>query len=169
MASILAGSIALGRFLAGILLRKVKWIMLLITCLVLAAGLVLISMPIIKDFIASYKGSGITSLKDVPLVAYAFPLIGLVLAPIYPAINSVVLSSLPKPKHGLMSGLIIIFSALGGTTGSLITGSIFEHYGGQSAFYLSLVPVAGLILSLLLFSRLHDKQGVASFESMKGH
>jgi MFS transporter, FHS family, glucose/mannose:H+ symporter len=170
MASILAGSIALGRFLAGILLRKMKWVILLISCLAIAAAIVLISMPVIKNFITAYHGSGITSLKDVPIVAYAFPLIGLVLAPIYPAINSVVLTSLPKPQHGLMSGLIIVFSALGGTTGSLITGSIFQYYGGQSAFYLSLVPVTGLIFTLLIFSGLHNKQATAtSFENMKAH
>lgn len=160
MASILAGSIALGRFLAGLLLRRIKWSVLLITCLVLAALIVLISMPLIKNFIETYQGDGISSLAEVPLIAFAFPLIGLVLAPIYPAINSVVLTSLPKPRHGLMAGLIIIFSALGGTTGSLITGNIFENYGGQTAFYLSLIPITGLILTLLLFSRLHHKQTV---------
>ena len=40
-----------------------------------------------------------------------------------------------------MSGLIIIFSALGGTTGSLITGYIFHEYSGQTAFYFTLVPI----------------------------
>jgi len=79
------------------------------------------------------------------------------LAPVYPAINSVILSSLPKPKHGVMSGLIIIFSAIGGTTGSLLTGFIFDKYGGQNAFYFSLIPVAILITSLIIFNRLQKK------------
>ena len=157
MASILAASIALGRFLAGIVLKHLNWMVVMISCLVLAGGLVYFSMPVIQNFIDSYKGSGITQLKDVPVIAFVFPLIGLLLAPIYPAVNSVILSSLPKPKHGLMSGLIILFSALGGSAGSLITGNIFQHYGGKTAFYFSLVPIAILIISLFIFNRLHNK------------
>ncbi|MEY2918427.1 MAG: hypothetical protein RIS73_2141 [Bacteroidota bacterium] len=157
MASILAASIALGRFLAGIVLKRLNWMLVMISCLLLAGGLVYFSMPAIQNFIDSYKGSGITQLKDVPLIAFVFPLIGLLLAPIYPAINSVILSSLPKPKHGLMSGLIILFSALGGSAGSLITGNIFQHYGGKTAFYFSLIPIGILIVGLLVFNRLHNK------------
>ncbi|MFN8253855.1 MAG: MFS transporter [Ferruginibacter sp.] len=158
MASILAASIAAGRFLAGFIMKKVKWIVVLIVCLVLAGGLVYFAMPVIKDFVSSYNGRGITSFKDIPAVAFVFPLIGLVLAPVYPAVNSVILSSLPKPQHGLMSGLIILFSALGGSTGSLITGNIFQHYGGQTAFYFSLLPIVLLIICLVIFNRLHNKK-----------
>lgn len=157
MASILAGSMALGRFLTGIGLKKLNWVVALTVCLTVAALIVFCSMPFIKQFVASYKGNGITTLADVPLIAFVFPLIGLVIAPIYPTLNSVILSSLPKPAHGLMSGLIIIFSAIGGTTGSIITGNIFQYYGGQNAMYFSLVPICLLVVGLLVFSRLHKK------------
>ena len=162
MTSILAGSTAVGRFLAGILLRKLNWFVVLTACLVLAAAIILFSMPIIKDFIANYKGSGINELKDVPLIAFVFPLIGLVLAPIYPAINSIILSSLPKPKHGLMSGLIIIFSALGGTCGSLIMGRLFEGKGGQTAMYFALIPIVILMTSLYFFKKQQKKEAGAN-------
>jgi fucose permease len=56
-----------------------------------------------------------------------------------------------------MSGLIIVFSAVGGTAGSLITGSIFDHYDGQTAFYFTLVPITILIISLFVFNKLHNK------------
>ena len=157
MTSILAGSTAIGRFLAGILLRKLNWFVVLITCITLAAALVLLAMPLASNIPAT----GVTSWAGAPLAAYIFPLIGLILAPIYPAINSVILSSLPARKHGLMSGLIIIFSALGGTTGSVITGHIFERFGGQDAFYFSLVPMAILFVVLFIFNRLHKKSGAA--------
>jgi fucose permease len=90
-------------------------------------------------------------------------LIGLFLAPVYPSINSAILTSLPKPKHGLMSGLIIIFSALGGTTGSVIMGYVFDadKTGGQKAFYFSLIPILILIVCLFLFKRLQPKNDVA--------
>jgi fucose permease len=94
---------------------------------------------------------------DAPFVAFIFPVIGLLLAPVYPAINSSILSSLPRRQHGPMSGLIVIFSALGGTTGSIITGHIFENFGGQSAFYFSLVPISILIVCLVFFNRLQKR------------
>ena len=70
------------------------------------------------------------------------------MAPIYPALSSVVLSSLPLHQQSSMAGLIIIFSALGGTTGSMLTGIVFGQFTGQVAFYMALVPMA-LILILL--------------------
>lgn len=158
MASILSASIALGRFLAGLLLKKFDWLFVLSGCLLLAAVLVIITVPLTKDI----SGSPVTKLSDIPLVAYAFPLIGLFLAPVYPAINSVILSNLPAHKHGSMSGLIVVFSALGGTTGSIITGHIFGAYGGQTAFYFSLIPIAVLIILLFIFKKIQPKSAPAT-------
>lgn len=158
MASILSASIALGRFLAGLLLKKFDWLFVLSGCLLLAAILVIITVPLTKDI----SGSPVTTLSDIPLVAYAFPLIGLFLAPVYPAINSVILSNLPAHKHGSMSGLIVVFSALGGTTGSIITGHIFGAYGGQTAFYFSLIPIAVLVILLFIFKKIQPKSAPAT-------
>jgi MFS transporter, FHS family, glucose/mannose:H+ symporter len=150
MASILAGSTALGRFLAGLVLKKMNWFLVLIVCLLIAVGLILVAMPLAKN----ESAANVQGWLSAPLAAYIFPLIGLIIAPVYPAINSVILSSLPKPKHGVMSGLIIIFSAIGGTLGSLITGYIFQKYGGQAAFYFTMVPIGILIVFLTIFKRL---------------
>ncbi len=154
MASILAGSTALGRFLAGLVLKRLNWLIVLISCVILAATLVLVAIPLAEKS----TGQPITGWSTAPIAAFVFPMIGLLLAPIYPAVNSVILSTLPVKQHGLMSGLIIIFSALGGTTGSIITGNIFEHYDGKQAFYFSLIPMAILIVCLFLFSRLQQKE-----------
>ncbi len=156
MAGILSLSIAVGRFFAGIVLKKLDWLYVLTGCLVIASIIVLITVPLTKNV----SGIPINNLGDIPMAAFAFPLIGLFLAPVYPAINSVILSSLPKHKHASMSGLIVVFSALGGTTGSVITGNIFEHYGGQTAFYCSLIPVAILIILLIIFKRFSTKAAV---------
>ena len=153
MASILAGSTALGRFLAGVLLKKLNWYLVLTACLFLAAALVIVAIPLSQNI----GNQPVTGWGNAPLAAFVFPLIGLLLAPIYPAINSIILSTLPVNKHGLMSGLIIIFSALGGTTGSIITGNIFQSLGGQKAFYFSLVPMTILVVCLFLFRRLQLK------------
>ena len=153
MASIMAGGSALGRGIAGVLMKKLNWFTVLSSCLLLSGGLVLVAIPLASgaaDHVATGWG-------DAPLAAFVFPVIGFFLAPIYPAINSLILSSLPKHQHGMMSGLIIIFSALGGTTGSIITGNIFGKFGGESAFYFSLVPISILLIGLYFFRKL--KQG----------
>ncbi len=156
MAGILAFSTALGRFLFGFVARKVHWIYSLQGCLLAAAILVLLVLPLANR----QQGVSIESWRDLPFAAYAFPLIGLFLAPIYPAINSVILATLPKSQHGTMSGLIVVFSALGGSLGSLITGFIFQHYGGLSAFYFSLLPILLLAGGLLLFNHFRSRSHV---------
>jgi fucose permease len=155
MGSILAVSTAVGRFLAGILLKKLNWFIVLISCLVMATLLVFVALPMAKEV----QGRTFTGWGDAPLAAFVFPLIGLFLAPVYPSINSAILSSLPKPKHGFMSGLIIIFSAIGGTVGSVLMGFVFDadKTGGQHAFYFSLIPIAILIICLFLFRRLQSR------------
>lgn len=165
MASILAASTAVGRFSAGFALRKIHWFLVLIVCLLAASVLVLVAIPLAKT-------SGehlVTGWSDAPLGAFVFPLIGLFISPIYPAINSVILSNLPARQHGPMSGLIVIFSALGGTTGSIITGNIFQAFGGQTAFYFSLVPIGILIVCLFFFNRLQNRSEKIEFASSGGH
>lgn len=158
MASILSAAIAAGRFLAGVALKKVDWLYVLIFCLFAAGAVVLLTVPLTKGL----APTAITSLSDVPLVAFLFPLIGLFLAPVYPAINSVILSNLPEHKHSSMSGLIVVFSALGGTTGSIITGNVFDAYGGQTAFYFSLIPLGILVVLLFFFKKLQLRSGVSA-------
>ncbi|HAM36095.1 MAG TPA: MFS transporter [Elusimicrobia bacterium] len=159
MASILAASIALGRLLAGFALRRLPWLAVLIACLLGAAALVLLVMPMTRGLDARLV---VQSLRGAPLAAFAFPMIGMLLAPIYPAINSVILSSLPERQHAPMSGLIVVFSSLGGTTGSIVTAFIFRNYGGQTAFYFSLVPIAVLAACLMAFQRLQKQKASAA-------
>ncbi|PPJ44156.1 MFS transporter [Pseudoxanthomonas sp. KAs_5_3] len=148
-AGIFAGSLAVGRLGGGVLLRRMPWFPVLGGCVVAMAGLVLLALPLA----ASVQPRAEHSWWNAPAAAYVFPLIGLLMAPIYPTINSVALSALPKARHAAMTGLIVVFSALGGTTGSFITGQLFAHFDGTRAFYLLLVPMALLLLSLTLLNR----------------
>jgi len=59
-----------------------------------------------------------------------------------------------------MAGLIVVFSALGGTTGSMITGTVFDNFDGQTAFYLSLIPMALMLIALWFFRQLKAKATV---------
>jgi hypothetical protein len=56
-----------------------------------------------------------------------------------------------------MAGLIVVFSALGGTTGSIITGNIFEKYDGSTAFYLSLIPLTGILITIWILYMMTKK------------
>ena len=147
--AILAGALALGRFLAGAALKKFHWLHVITFCIIICAAIVLVVLPLTKGIMVV---ENVTWLK-APFVAYLFPIMGMFLAPIYPIINSVVLSALPKHMQSSMSGLIVVFSALGGTTGSIITGNVFEHFNGQTAFYFTLIPMAILMLVLVKFDK----------------
>jgi fucose permease len=148
-ASIFAGAIALGRLGAGAVLTRIGWYPLMNLCIIAMGALVLVSLPLTRG-LAPDPNIGWLS---APLAAYILPLIGLFLAPIYPAINSAMLTALPTPDHAPMTGLLVVFSALGGTTGSFLTGQLFARFDGQTAFYLSLVPMALLLVTLAMFNR----------------
>ncbi|MBA6296008.1 sugar MFS transporter [Colwellia sp. MB02u-9] len=153
MTSIFAAALAIGRLLAGQVLRVIHWYVLLNICLIVMGLTIIVLLPLTE--LSSTKN--VTSIFDAPLVAYLLPLIGLMMAPIYPVLNSVMLSSIERSQHAAMTGLIVIFSALGGTTGSIITGFSFQAFGGQTAFYLSLIPMGLIFISLYFFKTATQK------------
>ncbi len=150
MASILAISLAVGRLLAGVITKKINWIWILTFCIISAMLVVLFVLP--KTI--GLQVIAINSISDIPLIGFAFPLVGLFIAPIYPLLNSVILSSLPKKLHSSMTGLIVVFSALGGTLGSRIIGWLFMTKGPENAFYFTLIPMSLLLLSFFILKKL---------------
>jgi fucose permease len=146
--SIFAACLAAGRLSAGIVMRRLHWYPVMNVCLLGMGAVVLVALPLTHNVAANPNVTWATA----PAAAFLFPLIGLFMAPIYPGINSVMLSSLPPRQHSAMTGLLVIFSALGGTTGSLITGYVFGAFSGHFAFYLTLVPI-GVVLVMLFFFR----------------
>jgi fucose permease len=153
--SVFAAAIAIGRLVSGQLLRFIDWYRFLIFCLLAMAGVMLLTLPL-----AEPSTEAVTSIFGAPTAAFLLPLVGAFMAPIYPVLNSVMLSALDRSRHAAMTGLIVVFSALGGTTGSILTGFVFDRIGGQNAFYLSLVPMALLLVCLWLFrlstTRMHS-------------
>jgi fucose permease len=155
MASILAISLAAGRLLAGIITKKINWIWVLTFCVLMSMMIVVFILP--KAVSLNRSELAINSFKDIPLVAFAFPLVGLFIAPIYPLLNSVVLSALPKKLHSPMTGLIVVFSALGGTIGSRVIGYLFKNEGPENAFYFTLIPMFMLLISFFILKKLTAK------------
>ncbi len=156
MASILAICLAIGRLLAGVITQKFNWIYVLFICTICAMLLVIFVLP--KTINISV--GEINSLKDIPLIGFAFPIVGLFIAPIYPLLNSVVLSALPKKLHSPMTGLIVVFSALGGTIGSRIIGWLFKNEGPENAFYYTLIPMGMLLVLYVLLKKLTTKHAI---------
>jgi fucose permease len=159
--SIFAAMIAIGRLMAGQILKFVNWYLFLNICIAMMAVLMLLSLPLADDIDAT----AITGIFNAPIAAYLLPIAGLMMAPIYPIINSVMLSSLEKAKHAQMTGLIVVFSALGGTTGSIITGLVFDTFGGKNAFYLSLLPMALLAFTLFFFRKSTNKLSSSTIQN----
>jgi fucose permease len=160
MASILALTLALGRFIAGYLTKYINWVVLVIVCIFISGGILMFILPQLN--VNTDSVVEISSIADIPWLGFVLPIIGLFIAPIYPLLNSTVLSSLPKKLHSPMSGLIIIFSALGGTLGSRIVGELFGKVGGIKAFYFLLIPMALLIVFVILVDRLSRKNTTIS-------
>lgn len=158
MASILAISLAAGRFLAGYISKYISWVYIVIACSLVAMLILFLVLPKLQ---ITGEVTQISALIDVPFLGFVLPLIGLFIAPIYPLLNSAVLSSLPKHLHSAMSGLIIIFSALGGTIGSRIVGTLFERIGGVNAFYFLMIPIGLLIVFVLRINSIIKKQNPA--------
>ena len=150
--SIFAATTAIGRLASGAVMKKVSWFWVLVTSLACAMLLVVLVLPLTSGI----EPGSVDGWLSAPFAAYIFPLIGLFIAPIYPTLSSTVLSKLPKAKQSGMTGLIVIFSALGGTTGSVITGYLFDRLDGITAFYLVLIPMGILLLLLFPYRKLRE-------------
>lgn len=154
--SVLAGATFLGRLLSGFVLLRVKWVHFLSFCIVIVGIIVIVVMPMAENLIVTNPSK--MTWYNAPFVLYLLPVMGLFLAPIYPTLNSAILSALPKNKHSSMSGLIVVFSALGGTIGSIITGHIFESFGGTTAFYFALIPITAILVLIWILNKLLAKK-----------
>lgn len=151
--SIYAGSIAASRFLAGYLSKRFSW---------LSIQLVYLVGAFLLTFIILIQTIGFTSEQhenwyQAPPLAFVFSMVGFFIGPIYPTICSIVLSKLEKGRHSSMTGLIIIFSALGGTSGSMIIGFFSQNFSVHNAFYFPLIPIALLAFTLIPYKKLSDK------------
>lgn len=148
-ASIFAISLAAGRLCAGVIVRRTGWFPLVCACMAIMAILIIVVLPL-----ADTPHREAASWAEAPIAAFLLPLIGLVMAPIYPALNSAILSAMSPEEQPPMVGLIVVFSALGGTTGSFIVGHVFAAFHGTIAFYTLLAPIAALAATTIFVRRL---------------
>jgi fucose permease len=152
-ASIFATSLAAGRLGAGLVVRRTGWFGLLATCL---GAMMLITLLAVALAVPSNRI--LSSWPQLPAAGLMLPMIGFAMAPIYPVLNSAVLSALTPSKQPAMVGLIVIFSALGGSIGSMVVGLSFAAMGPSIGFSMLLAP---MFLLLIVSTRLREKSPTA--------
>ena len=152
--SVYAGSIAASRFMMGYLSRRLPWLPITLTLL---SGALVLTLAVLLATGGAAPAGRIESWHQAPRLAFVFSAMGFFIGPIYPTIVSIVLNRLEKARHPAMTGLIIVFSALGGTTGSFVVGFISRSFNTHDAFFFPLLPMALLGLLLVPYHRLSER------------
>jgi FHS family glucose/mannose:H+ symporter-like MFS transporter len=143
--SVYFGSLAVSRFAFGTLVRFIPVFALQLAYL---AGAFATLLVVLLGTAGAAPWQGLA-----PILA----VVGFFIGPIYPTLNSMMLSSLDKSLHSSMTGLIIVASALGGTLGSQILGALSQNFTTHKAFHFPLIPIVMLALLLVIFQKLQVK------------
>lgn len=105
-----------GRVLTSRLILRFHWFRLVLVCL----GAVFLILMISQFLISSID-------RDLQfLLVFLIPLIGLFLSPLFPLYSSEILNLVPKDKAHLLVSLVVIFSSLGSSIGSLYMAMVFH-------------------------------------------
>jgi len=153
--AIYPASIAASRFLAGYYSKRVFWLK---SQLILLFGALLVIATVLIST-TNYEESTNIVPDDFPIFSLILLSTGFFIGPVYPTIVSIILSKTETVKQSAMTGLIVIFSALGGTSGSLVIGMLSQNYDVHSAFYFPLIPITILGLLLFPYKKITDKFG----------
>lgn len=149
IASLLSGGIAIGRLVFGVAMKKIHWSKVLMFCVICSIIVLLITVYFAAHMQQQKTIMDITNWLDFPVAAYLLPLVGFLVGPIYPTICSSILSAQPKRLHSAMTVWIVVISALGGTVGAKVMGTLFSHYGGLIAVSILFVPLVVLLIFIM--------------------
>ena len=155
VASLFPAALCIGRFIGAGVMKKIKWVKMMFFALIIS--FVIFIVAIFLSISANGAEINVTSWLQLPLAAYLIPLAGLFIAPIYPTICSSIVSSQPIKLQSSMAGIILLFSALGGTIGSRIVGSLFETFGGLTAIKAPLIPIVIIFILLIPYYKMVTK------------
>ncbi len=150
VASLFPAALCIGRFLGALSMKKISWVKLLFFTLIISFVIFVIAVFVSTQ--VSNRGISYTDWANLPFAALLIPIAGLFIAPIYPTICSTIVSAQPSRLHSSMAGVILLFSALGGTIGSRIVGTLFDQFGGLTAIKAPLIPIIVLVVLLIPYS-----------------
>jgi MFS transporter, FHS family, glucose/mannose:H+ symporter len=144
----------LGRICSSFVLKKLSWQLMFFIGFIASGILIFCSV----HFSVLGSGKNATGFFDVPKIAYLLPLMGFFLAPIYPALCSLILSHTPKEKHVTLMSLILIVTTVACSAASRYIGIMFELVGGNLAIESTIIPIIVLIFLIVPYSRLISKK-----------
>ncbi|WP_188617134.1 MFS transporter [Cloacibacterium rupense] len=96
-----------------------------------------------------------TNIK-IKILMILFPIVGVFIAPLYPMLNSKFLSKFSEKKVGKIVSIIILFTSLGGSIGSMSTAYIFQKNLGNYYLLFATIPLI-LILIFSIFYSIKEK------------
>lgn len=123
-----------GRLITSRLILRFHWFWFVIICICTVLFILALCQILISYFYDDFKFS----------LIFIIPLIGLFLAPLFPLYNSEIINKVPKEKTHLLVSLVVIFSSLGSSVGSLYMAIIFHK--NISNFYPLFISIPLLII-----------------------
>lgn len=91
-------------------------------------------------------------------ILFVFPLMGLFLAPLYPVIGSKMISGIRKEDINVFTSLMVIFSSLGSSVGSISISILFQNnLGNYYALFIAIAVIMVFILSFTYFKSFVSK------------
>ena len=88
----------------------------------------------------------------IKILMFLFPLVGIFIAPLYPMLNSKFLSKFSEKKVGKIVSIIILFTSLGGSIGSMSTAYIFQKNLGNYYLLFATIPLILILIFSIFFS-----------------
>ncbi|MEI6055380.1 MAG: MFS transporter [Lentisphaerota bacterium] len=142
-----------GRIVVIFLLRFMKWNHILF--MYYSIGFVILAIVL---FTVEPSTHTIEHFKDVPFMALLLPLIGFILAPNAPLLNSSILARTSKEKQALLMTVLAITFAVASSIGARLVGQLMESLGGITGFKITtLIPMLLLVIMILPYSKFIQK------------
>lgn len=129
----------LGRIFTSYLIKNFNLNRYFISCLVALLFLLVFSQIILLYF-ENFNN----------LLLFLLPVAGLFLAPLYPLINSKMITKINEKEVHLFTSMIVIFSSFGSSFGSIIMSQLFQNNSGN--YYPILISFIVLLLMVISFS-----------------
>lgn len=135
----------LGRIITAHIIHKFSLAKYFMTCLVF-----IFVMLMVAHLLLTLNYSQIT--------LFLFPLIGLFLAPLYPVISSKMIAGIKKDDINIFTSLMVIFSSLGSSVGSISISFLFQNeLGSYYAIFISIAVIIVFITSFIYFKSFVSK------------
>ncbi|MCZ2083404.1 MAG: MFS transporter [Flavobacteriales bacterium] len=126
----------IGRVITSQIIHKFSLAKYFLACVVLIFTMLMISYLLL-------------TVNDSQIILFIFPLIGLFLAPLYPVVSSKMISGIKKEDINIFTSLMVIFSSLGSSVGSISISFLFQNSLGS--YYAIFISIAVLIVFIIGF------------------